>query len=89
MPAAAVPPSLPSFGDIQRLYTDGGRRVASRGMTGLARTRLTPMALTIAGVGVAQSLENISDIYYGAMQRRERMEQIAFSMMGRAAFSTR
>jgi CDP-diacylglycerol--glycerol-3-phosphate 3-phosphatidyltransferase len=42
--------SLPSFADIQRLYTDGGRRIASRSMTGLARTRLTPMALTVTGV---------------------------------------
>lgn len=46
-----------------------------------------PLAITTIGVGLAQSVENLSDIYYGAMQRRQRMEQIAFSMIGRAVFS--
>lgn len=45
------------------------------------------LALTIVGVGLAQSSENLSDIYYGAMQRRERMDQIAWSMIARAVFS--
>jgi CDP-diacylglycerol--glycerol-3-phosphate 3-phosphatidyltransferase len=31
-------------------YTTGARRIASRSMTGLARTRVTPNALTTAGV---------------------------------------
>jgi CDP-diacylglycerol--glycerol-3-phosphate 3-phosphatidyltransferase len=35
---------------IKAAYTDGARRVASRSITGLARTRITPNALTAAGV---------------------------------------
>ena len=35
---------------IKAAYTDGARRVASRSITGLARTRVTPNALTAAGV---------------------------------------
>jgi CDP-diacylglycerol---glycerol-3-phosphate 3-phosphatidyltransferase len=33
-------------------YTQGARRIASRSMLGLARTRVTPDALTAAGVGL-------------------------------------
>ena len=33
-------------------YTSGARRLASRSMTGLARTRVTPNALTTAGVSL-------------------------------------
>jgi CDP-diacylglycerol--glycerol-3-phosphate 3-phosphatidyltransferase len=35
---------------IKQSYTDEARRLASRSMTGLAQTRLTPTALTVAGV---------------------------------------
>jgi len=35
---------------LKRGYTDGARRVASRSMGSLARTRVTPNALTAAGV---------------------------------------
>ena len=35
---------------IKQTYTDEARRLASRSMTGLAQTRLTPTALTVAGV---------------------------------------
>jgi CDP-diacylglycerol--glycerol-3-phosphate 3-phosphatidyltransferase len=35
---------------IKQVYTDGARRFASRSMTGLAKTRLTPTALSLAGV---------------------------------------
>jgi CDP-diacylglycerol--glycerol-3-phosphate 3-phosphatidyltransferase len=35
---------------IKAAYTDGARRVASRSITGLARTRVTPNALTAVGV---------------------------------------
>jgi CDP-diacylglycerol---glycerol-3-phosphate 3-phosphatidyltransferase len=35
---------------LKRGYTDGARRVAARSMLGLARTRVTPNALTAAGV---------------------------------------
>jgi CDP-diacylglycerol--glycerol-3-phosphate 3-phosphatidyltransferase len=36
--------------DVKSTYTDGARKIASRSMTGLARTRLTPSMLTFAGV---------------------------------------
>lgn len=45
------------------------------------------MAIAILAAGIAQSSENVSDIYYGAMQRRERMDSIAQSMMARAVVS--
>jgi len=35
---------------IKQGYTDGARRLASRSMTGLARTRVTPNTLTASGV---------------------------------------
>jgi CDP-diacylglycerol--glycerol-3-phosphate 3-phosphatidyltransferase len=37
---------------IKQVYTDGARRIASRSMTGLAKTRLTPTALSLAGVSL-------------------------------------
>ena len=37
-------------GSIKQGYTDGARRLAARSMTGLARTRITPNALTTSGV---------------------------------------
>ena len=46
-----------------------------------------PIALVILAVGIAQSAENVSDAFYGALQRHERMDRIARSMMGRAALS--
>jgi CDP-diacylglycerol--glycerol-3-phosphate 3-phosphatidyltransferase len=38
---------------IKEAYTQGARRLASRSITGLARTRVTPNALTALGVGLA------------------------------------
>jgi phosphatidylinositol phosphate synthase len=38
--------------DVKSTYTDGARRIASRSMTGLARTRVTPSMLTTAGVSL-------------------------------------
>jgi CDP-diacylglycerol--glycerol-3-phosphate 3-phosphatidyltransferase len=37
---------------IKETYTVGARRLASRSITGLARTRITPNALTAAGVSL-------------------------------------
>ena len=36
--------------DLKSFYTDGARRLASRSISGLARTRVTPSMLTAAGV---------------------------------------
>lgn len=38
---------------VKEVYTQGARRLASRSITGLARTRVTPNALTALGVGLA------------------------------------
>ncbi|HEY3296729.1 MAG TPA: lipopolysaccharide biosynthesis protein [bacterium] len=38
-------------------------------------------ALVVAAVGLAKSFESISDVYYGLMQKHERMDRIAKSMM--------
>jgi len=38
--------------DVKSTYTDGARRIASRSMTGLARTRVTPSMLTALGVSL-------------------------------------
>lgn len=37
---------------VQERYTVGARRLASQSVTGLARTRVTPNALTVAGVSL-------------------------------------
>ena len=37
---------------VQRRYTTGARSLASRSIVGLARTRVTPNALTVAGVSL-------------------------------------
>jgi O-antigen/teichoic acid export membrane protein len=45
--------------------------------------RNAAMAAAILLAGVAQSAETVSDLYYGALQRRDRMDTIARSMMAR------
>src|SRR6266508_815624 len=48
---ASVPPMSRAAG-LKQGYTHGARRIASRSMLGLARTRVTPNALTAAGVSL-------------------------------------
>jgi O-antigen/teichoic acid export membrane protein len=38
-------------------------------------------ALVILGVGIAKTFESISDVFYGLLQQRERMDRVAKSMM--------
>lgn len=45
------------------------------------------LAAVILVTGLAQSSETVSDIYYGAMQRRDEMELIARSMIARGLVS--
>lgn len=45
------------------------------------------LAAVILATGLAQSSETVSDIYYGAMQRRDEMELIARSMIARGLVS--
>jgi O-antigen/teichoic acid export membrane protein len=47
----------------------------------------TEMTIVILAAGIAQLIENVSDTYYGDLQRRERMDRIARSMMARAVVS--
>jgi O-antigen/teichoic acid export membrane protein len=46
-----------------------------------------PVAAVMVAAGVALGADNLSDLYYAAMQRRERMDQIAGSTAARAALS--
>jgi O-antigen/teichoic acid export membrane protein len=46
-----------------------------------------PVTAVILLVGIVLSADNLSDICYGAMQRRERMDQIACSMAARGLLS--
>lgn len=45
------------------------------------------IAWTVIAAGVVLSLDNVSDICYGALQRRERMDQVARSTVARGAFA--
>ena len=53
----------------------------------VAAGRSREAAILIVLAGLALMAENVSDTYYGAMQRRERMDQVARSMAARAALS--
>ena len=46
-----------------------------------------PLAAVILATGTAQSSETISDVYYGALQRRERMKPICLSLVARSIVS--
>ncbi len=46
-----------------------------------------PVAAVMVAAGVVLGVDNLSDVYYAAMQRRERMDQIAGSTAARAALS--
>ena len=76
-----------SFGD----YLSVRIAASALGLLAIAALSFTGRsAATIAAIlaaGVALSAENVSDLYYGAMQRRERMDCIAKSMMARAIVS--
>ena len=63
---------------VKDAYTDGARRLATRSMTGLARTRLTPNALTAAGVSIS-SLGGVL-VYF------EYRNEILFFWTGAAVF---
>jgi phosphatidylinositol phosphate synthase len=48
----ALKEDAPALGRIKHGYTTGARTLASRSVTGLARTRVTPNALTVSGVSL-------------------------------------
>ncbi|HYW41971.1 MAG TPA: oligosaccharide flippase family protein [Bryobacteraceae bacterium] len=66
--------------------------VSGLGLVGIAILALVSghagsLAAVILVTGLAQSSETVSDIYYGAMQRRDEMELIARSMIARGLVS--
>jgi O-antigen/teichoic acid export membrane protein len=74
-----------AFGDYLRLrLIVSAATVALVAVAGIAAPRVWA-ATTL--MGIAFSIENISDLYYGAQQRRERLDVIAKSMIGRGALS--
>jgi CDP-diacylglycerol--glycerol-3-phosphate 3-phosphatidyltransferase len=48
----AVKEQAPALSRVKHGYTTGARTLASRSVTGLARTRVTPNALTVSGVSL-------------------------------------
>src|SRR5262245_666474 len=69
-----------------RLWTTGVGVLAIAVLSWVLARSLS-MAVVILAAGVAQSAENVSDAFYGALQRRQRMDRIALSMMARAGLS--
>ena len=63
---------------IKEAYTAGARRLASRSMTGLARTRVTPNALTAAGVTLCGAA--------GVLVWLEYREELLFFWLGAIVF---
>ena len=59
-------------------YTQGARRIASRSMLGLARTRITPDALTAAGVGLCVAAAVL--VFF------ENRDELVFYWLGAVAF---
>jgi O-antigen/teichoic acid export membrane protein len=76
------------FGDYLavRLGTTAAGLAAIAGLA-FASSHFRPLAMTILVTGLSQSAETVSDLFHGALQRRERMGQIARSMMARAIVS--
>jgi CDP-diacylglycerol---glycerol-3-phosphate 3-phosphatidyltransferase len=48
----AMKDDAPTLSRVKDGYTTGARTLASRSVTGLARTRVTPNALTVSGVSL-------------------------------------
>jgi phosphatidylinositol phosphate synthase len=51
-PMHALKEDTPALSRVKHGYTTGARTLASRSVTGLARTRVTPNALTVSGVSL-------------------------------------
>jgi O-antigen/teichoic acid export membrane protein len=77
-----------TFGDVLavRLGTVALGVLAVAGIA-LAGGYAWPVAAVIVAAGVVLSADNLSDIHYGVMQRRDRMDQIARSTAARGVVS--
>jgi CDP-diacylglycerol---glycerol-3-phosphate 3-phosphatidyltransferase len=67
-----------ALGRVKQTYTTGARRIASRSIRGLARTRVSPNALTAAGVLLCAGASVL--VYF------EYRNEIAFYWLGAAVF---
>ena len=67
-----------SAADVKHSYTSGARRLATRSMTGLARTRVTPNVLTASGVTLC--------IVASVLVWFENRNEILFYWLGAAVF---
>lgn len=76
------------FGDYfqVRLWTGVGGLVITA-CTGLLWRPFAPVGPAVILVGIALCCENFEDLYYGVMQRRERLDLIGKSMILRAVIS--
>src|SRR3954468_14111752 len=69
-PMHSMKEDAPTLTRVKHGYTTGARKLASRAVTGLARTRVTPNALTVSGVSlclvaaVIVPFANRDDLYY-------------------------
>ncbi len=61
--------------------------LAAMAAVALAAARGRESAAVIMALGVALSADNVSDVYYGLLQRRERMDQVAYSVTARGILS--
>src|SRR5947199_6344862 len=68
----------PPLSRVKRSYTTGARSLASRSVTGLARTRVTPNALTTAGVTLCLAAAVLVPF--------EDRDQLLFYWLGAAVF---
>jgi len=61
--------------------------LAAMAAVALAAERGWESAAVALALGVALSADNVSDVYYGLLQRRERMDQVAWSVTARGVLS--
>jgi O-antigen/teichoic acid export membrane protein len=83
--------------DIEEGHPFGDYLAVRLGTTALGLAAISALALSspfkwtvrmaVLTLGFALSVDNLSDVYYGLLQRRERMDQIAWSMMARGLLS--
>jgi O-antigen/teichoic acid export membrane protein len=77
------------FGDYRAVrFATAGAGLAAAGAIAFWNGRPLALALVIALAALVLSADNVSDIYHGAMQRRDRMDQVARSMAARGVLST-
>jgi phosphatidylglycerophosphate synthase len=77
-PSQPDPARVSQFDRVKQEYTEAARQILARSMTGVAKTKLTPDMLTIAGVGLCLTGATL----VGFEQRDERL----FFWLGGALF---